>query len=43
MKERKANPSKVGLGSPETEGQGTTTRETGRKKADSSRKKTKRS
>ncbi|GAA0494135.1 hypothetical protein GCM10008986_20810 [Salinibacillus aidingensis] len=42
MKERKANPSKVGLGSPETEGQGTTNRDTGRKKADSSRKKQKR-
>ncbi|UFU00145.1 YuzL family protein [Radiobacillus kanasensis] len=41
MKERKANPSKVGLGSSQTEGQGTTVRETGRK-ADSSRKKQKR-
>ncbi|WP_407652055.1 YuzL family protein [Aquibacillus koreensis] len=42
MKERKANPSKVGLGSAHTEGQGTTTQETGRHKADSSRKKPKR-
>ncbi|ASK63995.1 YuzL family protein [Virgibacillus phasianinus] len=42
MSRKKANPSKV-LGSSETEGQGTTLRETGRKKADSSRKKQKRS
>ncbi|WP_404996192.1 YuzL family protein [Caldifermentibacillus hisashii] len=39
MSKRKADPSTIGLNSPETEGQGTTTRETGRKKADSSRKK----
>lgn len=39
VSKRKADPSTIGLSSSETEGQGTTTRETGRKKADSSRKK----
>ncbi|KKB33489.1 YuzL family protein [Bacillus thermotolerans] len=42
MSKRKADPSTIGLGSSEIEGQGTTNRETGRKKADSSRKKQKR-
>ncbi|MEK0288988.1 YuzL family protein [Caldifermentibacillus hisashii] len=42
MSKRKADPSTIGLSSSETEGQGTTSRETGRKKADSSRKKAKR-
>jgi len=35
---RKANPLTNGMSSPEPEGQGTTNRETGKKKADSSRK-----
>ncbi|MFC4560146.1 YuzL family protein [Virgibacillus kekensis] len=43
MTKRKVNPSKSSMGSSETEGQGTTNRETGRTKADSSRKKQKRS
>ena len=43
MKKRKVNPVTDGLSSPEVEGQGMTRRETGRKKADSSRKKQKRS
>ncbi|MFA1822321.1 YuzL family protein [Virgibacillus oceani] len=38
MAKRKANPLTNGMSSPETEGQGTTNRETGKKKADSSRK-----
>ncbi|WP_407270325.1 YuzL family protein [Radiobacillus sp. PE A8.2] len=42
MAERKANPSTIGLNSSETEGQGTTRKETGKVKADSSRKKQKR-
>jgi hypothetical protein len=42
MSRRKANPLTNGLSSPEIEGQGTTNRETGRKKVDSSRKKKKR-
>ncbi|WP_335869000.1 YuzL family protein [Bacillus sp. 2205SS5-2] len=42
MSKRKADPSTIGLGSSDTKGQGTTTRETGRKKADSSRNKQKR-
>ncbi|WP_099157556.1 YuzL family protein [Virgibacillus ndiopensis] len=43
MSKRKVNPLTNRLGSSETEGQGTTTREPGRKKDDSSRKKQKRS
>jgi len=43
MSKRKADPSTIGLNSSEVEGQGTTTNETGRQKADSSRKKQKRS
>ncbi|GKU82971.1 YuzL family protein [Niallia sp. NCCP-28] len=43
MSKRKADPSTIGLNSSEVEGQGTTTRETGVKQADSSRKKQKRS
>lgn len=42
MTKRKADPSTIGLNSSETEGQGTTTQETGRQKVDSSRKKNKR-
>jgi hypothetical protein len=42
MSKRKANPLTNGLSSPEVEGQGTTSRETGKKKVDSSRKKKKR-
>ncbi len=42
VSKRKADPSTIGLNSLETEAQGTTSRETGRKKADSSRKKAKR-
>ncbi|WP_164219940.1 YuzL family protein [Virgibacillus sp. YIM 98842] len=42
MSKRKANPLTNGMSSPETEGQGTTNRETGKKKADSSRKRKKR-
>lgn len=39
MKKIKADASTIGLGSPETEGQGTTTQETGNVKMDSSRRK----
>ncbi|QDP41176.1 YuzL family protein [Radiobacillus deserti] len=42
MPKRKSNPAVNGLGSSETKGQGTTVRETGREKADSSRNKQKR-
>lgn len=41
MKKRKVNPVTDGLSSPNVEGQGTTNRETGRKKVDSSRMKKK--
>ncbi|MEQ6377734.1 YuzL family protein [Bacillaceae bacterium S4-13-58] len=40
-KRPKANPSTIGLNSPQVEGQGTTNRETGKKKMDSSRRKKK--
>ncbi|WP_083978914.1 YuzL family protein [Bacillus alveayuensis] len=43
MPKRRKDPSTVGLGSPEVQGQGTTTTETGAYKQDSARKKTKRS
>ncbi|MEK4869260.1 YuzL family protein [Niallia alba] len=43
MTNRKADPSTIGLGATQPEAQGTTTKETGRTKADSSRKKQKRS
>ncbi|WP_085993982.1 YuzL family protein [Oceanobacillus senegalensis] len=43
MPKKKVNPLTHGLGSSQVEGQGTTNRETGRKKMDSSRKKQKRS
>ncbi|WP_400246095.1 YuzL family protein [Niallia sp. JL1B1071] len=43
MSKRKADPSTIGLGSTQPEGQGTTKKETGRAKADSSRKKQKKS
>ncbi|WP_312096152.1 YuzL family protein [Niallia sp.] len=43
MSNRKADPSTIGLSSTQPEGQGTTTKETGRTKADSSRKKQKKS
>ncbi|MHC0035632.1 YuzL family protein [Pseudoneobacillus sp. C159] len=39
MAKRKKDPSKVGLNSPQVEGQGTTNRETGKMKMDSARKK----
>ncbi|RSK26683.1 YuzL family protein [Bacillus sp. HMF5848] len=39
---RKKDGSKIGLGSSQVEGQGTTTTETGNMKLDSARKKTKR-
>jgi hypothetical protein len=39
MSKRKKDPSTIGLNSPQVEGQGTTNRETGRVKADSSRNK----
>jgi|GEM_PF-4805784 len=39
MAKRKADPSKIGLGSHDTEGQGTTNHETGEKERSSSRKK----
>jgi hypothetical protein len=39
MSKRKKDPSTIGLNSPQVEGQGTTNRETGRTKADSSRNK----
>lgn len=38
MTNRKADPSTIGLGATQPEAQGTTTKETGRTKADSSRK-----
>lgn len=43
MSKRKKDPSTVGLSSNNVEGQGTTTEETGRMKASSTRKKQKRS
>ncbi|KAB7668372.1 YuzL family protein [Bacillus sp. B1-b2] len=43
MAKTKADPSTIGLNSSQVEGQGTTTRETGSKKEDSSRNKQKRS
>ncbi|UQZ74369.1 YuzL family protein [Niallia circulans] len=43
MTNRKADPSTIGLGSNLPEGQGTTAKETGKTKEDSSRKKQKRS
>jgi hypothetical protein len=39
MSKRKKDPSTIGLNSPQVEGQGTTNQETGRTKADSSRRK----
>jgi len=39
MANRKKDPSKAGLNSPQVKGQGTTTEETGTMKADASRKK----
>jgi hypothetical protein len=39
MSKRKKDPSTIRLNSPQVEGQGTTNQETGRTKADSSRKK----
>ncbi|NRD80420.1 YuzL family protein [Bacillus sp. BRMEA1] len=42
MSKRKADPSKIGLSSPQVEGQGTTTTETGARIEPSSRKKQKR-
>ncbi|MFT4414122.1 YuzL family protein [Fredinandcohnia humi] len=42
MPKRKKDPSKVGLNSPDVEGQGTTEQETGNMKMDSSRRKQKR-
>lgn len=39
MANRKKDPSKIGLSSPQVKGQGTTTEETGTMKADASRKK----
>lgn len=38
-RETKADPSTIGLGSADVEGQGTTTKETGKMKMDSSRRK----
>ncbi|MTH52079.1 YuzL family protein [Bacillus mangrovi] len=38
MSSKKANPSKSQLGSPETEGQGTTNRENGKQQSSASRK-----
>jgi hypothetical protein len=43
MSKRKKDPSKVGLGSSQVEGQGTTNTETGGQTASSSRRKQKRS
>ncbi|WP_285849315.1 YuzL family protein [Niallia taxi] len=40
---RKADPSTIGLGSTEVQGQGTTMKETGNRKSDSSNKKQKKS
>ncbi|MDF2902885.1 MAG: YuzL-like protein [Bacillus sp. (in: firmicutes)] len=42
MSKRKQDPSTVGLSSSQVEGQGTTNQETGGRKADSSRRKQKR-
>ncbi len=42
MSKRKADPSTIGLSSPQVEGQGTTNQETGSRQADSSRRKQKR-
>lgn len=42
MPKHKKDPSTIGLSSPEIEGQGTTNKETGKMKQDSSRKKQKR-
>jgi hypothetical protein len=42
MPKHRKDPSTVGLGSPEVQGQGTTEKETGTEKIDSSRKKKKR-
>jgi hypothetical protein len=39
MSKHKKDPSTIGLNSPQVEGQGTTNRETGKMKADSSRRK----
>ncbi|MDZ5474513.1 YuzL family protein [Bacillus sp. 31A1R] len=41
MSKRKKDPSTIGLGSPQVEGQGTTNTETGGVKRDSARRKTK--
>lgn len=41
MAKRKKDPSKIGLGSADVEGQGTTNKETGRMEMDSSRRKKK--
>ncbi|MEH7224386.1 YuzL family protein [Bacillus sp. JJ1566] len=41
MAKRKKDPTTIGLGSPNVEGQGTTNRETGQMEMDSSRKKKK--
>lgn len=41
MGKRKADPSTIGLSSPQVEGQGTTNTETGRRKEPSSRRKEK--
>jgi len=41
MSKRKSDPSKIGLSSPQVEGQGTTSTETGTKMEPSSRKKKK--
>ncbi|NSL51016.1 YuzL family protein [Calidifontibacillus erzurumensis] len=37
-RQKKADPTTIGLGSPEVEGQGTTMKETGKKKMDSARR-----
>lgn len=42
MSKRKKDPSTIGLNSPQVEGQGTTTTETGSRQAPSSRRKQKR-
>ncbi|MED4400623.1 YuzL family protein [Metabacillus fastidiosus] len=42
MAKKKKDPSKAGLSSPNVEGQGTTTHETGSEQRDSARKKSKR-
>jgi hypothetical protein len=41
LAKHRKDPSTIGLNSPEVEGQGTTTMETGKKKKDSARRKTK--